>query len=99
MDTTINNDMFNSLLDRVERLANPLNAPTAGVYVPPSVTAPIPLPDILPLTIKKKLVAILGTHTFVGDADALYMHFAVDPDNNITLTEFRSICSALGIEG
>jgi hypothetical protein len=99
MDTTINNEMFNSLLDRVERLANPLTTSTAGVYVPTSVTAPIPFPDTLPQTIKKKLVAILGTHTFIGDADAIYMHFAQDPANNITLTEFRTICSAVGIEG
>jgi hypothetical protein len=99
MDTTINNDMFNSLLDRVERLANPLNTPTAGVYVPANVTAPIPLPDTLPLTIKNKLVAILGTHAFIGDPALVCMHFAQDPANNITLTEFRSICSALGIEG
>jgi hypothetical protein len=88
MDTTINNDMFNSLLDRVERLANPLS----------TSTAPVPATGALPQTIKKKLVAILGTHTFVGDADAIYMHFAVDPDNNLTLTDFRTICSTLGIE-
>jgi hypothetical protein len=102
MDTTINNDMFNALLDRVERLANPLNTSTAGVYVPASATATasVPVPAwALPQTIKNKLVAILGSHTFVGDADALYMHFAVDPDNNLTLTDFRSICTALGIEG
>jgi hypothetical protein len=98
MDTTINNDMFNSLLDRVERLANPLSTSTANV--PASATASVPVPAwALSQTIKKKLVAILGTHTFVGDADALYMHFAADPDNNLTLTDFRSICSALGIEG
>ena len=99
MDTTINNDMFNSLLDRVERLANPLGTSTTGVYVPVNVTAPIPLPDTLPQTIKKKLVAILDTNATIGDPNNYYMHFAVDPDNNLTLTDFRNICSALGIEG
>jgi hypothetical protein len=100
MDTTINNDMFNSLLDRVERLANPLNASTANVPASATATASVPVPAwALPQTIKNKLVAILGTLTFIGDADAHYIHFAVDPENNITLTDLRSICSALGIEG
>ncbi len=101
MDTTINNDMFNSLLDRVERLANPLTTSTAGVYVPAPVPVPVPVPvtGALPQTIKNKLVAILGTNTNIGAPDDYYLHFACDPANNLSLTDFRNICSALGIEG
>jgi hypothetical protein len=97
MDTTINNDMFNSLLDRVERLANPLNVSTATV--PATVPVPVPATGALPQTIKDKLVFMLSTKTFIGMPDTYFMIFADNPESNITLTEFRSICFALGIEG
>jgi hypothetical protein len=94
MDTTINNDMFNSLLDRVERLANPLNASTA--------TVPVPAKATLSTELKDKLRAIkryLGSNTgAVQEPDSWCVIFGATPADNITFTEYQIILSALGIE-
>jgi hypothetical protein len=97
MDTTINNEMFNSLLDRVERLANPLNAP-APVPEPKYKITEIP---IIPQPIKDKLRRINDYSKTAGvvDNDTWYMLFGREPEDNVSLTEFRQILSALGIEG
>ena len=97
MDTTINNDMFNSLLDRVERLANPLGTSTAPVPVP------VPAKATLSTEIKDKLRAI-KRHLYSNtgaceEPDSWFVIFGSTLADNISLTEFRTICSALGIEG